>query len=184
MTEARPERRLAAVLAADVVGYSRLMGGDEEGTLVALKTLRRSLIEPTVAEYPGRIVKTTGDGILAEFPSSVEAVRCALSIQHALPERNAQLPPEKIIAFRIGIHVGDIIIEDGDIFGDGVNIAARLESISEPGGVCISDDTFRQGLGKIDVSFEDPGDQQLKNIEQPVKVYRIQIGEPAAKSWK
>src|ERR1700733_668298 len=173
MTEARPERRLAAVLAADVVGYSRLMGGDEEGTLVALKTLRRSLIEPTIAEYRGRIVKTTGDGILAEFPSSVEAVRCALSIQHALPERNAQLPPEKIIAFRIGVHVGDIIIEDGDIFGDGVNIAARLESIAAPGGVCISDDAYRQVRDKVDVEFEDFGEQQLKNIARPMRVYQF-----------
>jgi adenylate cyclase len=180
MTEARPERRLAAILAADVVGYSRLMGGDEEGTLVALKTLRQSLFDPTITEYRGRIVKTTGDGILAEFSSSVEAVRCALSIQRALPERNAQFPPERKIAFRIGVHVGDIIIEDGDIFGDGVNIAARLESIAAPGGVCISDDAYRQVRDKLDVTFEDAGEQELKNIARPMRVYQFGREAPGA----
>ena len=130
MAEARAERRLAAILAADVVGYSRLMGGDEEGTLAALKTLRKSLIDPKIAEYRGRIVKTTGDGALVEFASTVDAVRCAIDIQRAMPERNAEMPSGKKIEFRIGINVGDIIVDGDDIFGDGVNVAARLESIS------------------------------------------------------
>src|SRR5882724_7090612 len=132
-------RKLAAIIAADVVGYSRLMGGDEAGTLAALKTHRRELIDPTIAEHRGRIVKTTGDGLLIEFPSVVEAVSCALAVQQVMIERNAGKPEEKQIAFRIGINVGDIIVEEGDIHGDGVNIAARLEGIAEPGGICISD---------------------------------------------
>ena len=144
MAEARVERRLAAILAADVVGYSRLMGDDEEGTLGALKGLRQSLIDPKIAQHRGRIVKTTGDGILVEFASTVDAVRCALGIQRAMPERNADLPPDKKIEFRIGINVGDIIVEGDDIFGDGVNVAARLESISEAGGICISDVVHQQ----------------------------------------
>jgi adenylate cyclase len=177
MTEVR--RRLAAILAADVVGYSRLMGSDEEGTLVAVKALHRSLIEPAIAEHRGRIVKTTGDGILVEFASSVDAVRCALRIQRALPEHNAQLPPDKAIEFRIGVHAGDIISEDGDVFGDGVNIAARLESIAAPGGVCISDDAYRQVRDKVDVAFEDSGEQELKNIARPMRVYRFGREAPA-----
>src|SRR5580765_211299 len=137
--DSRTARRLAAILAADVSGYSRLMGIDEEGTLAALKAYRREIIDPKIAEHRGRIVKTTGDGALVEFASTVDAVRCAIDIQRAMPERNAEVPSGKKIEFRIGINVGDIIVDGDDIFGDGVNVAARLESISEPGGICVSD---------------------------------------------
>jgi adenylate cyclase len=140
MAQERVARRLAAILAADVAGYSRLMGEDEKGTLARLKAYRRELIDPKTAEHRGRIVKTTGDGLLIEFPSIVEAVSCALAVQRAMVDRNAGTPEEKRIAFRVGVHLGDIIVEDGDIHGDGVNIAARLEGIAEPGGICISDD--------------------------------------------
>jgi adenylate cyclase len=184
MAEQRVERRLAAVLAADAAGYSRLMGADEEGTLARLNAHRREFLEPTVAEHNGRIVKRTGDGILIEFASAVDATRCAIQAQRGMAQRNKDIPADQRIEIRIGIHVGDIIVEEGDIFGDGVNIAARLEGIAEPGGICISDDTFRQVRGKIDVAFEDAGDQQLKNIEQSVKVYRIQLGGSTAKGWK
>jgi adenylate cyclase len=184
MAEQRVERRLAAILAADVAGYSRLMGADEEGTLARLNAHRREFLEPTVVEHNGRIVKRTGDGILIEFGSAVDATRCAIQTQRGMAQRNADVPDDQRIEIRIGIHVGDIIIEEGDIFGDGVNIAARLEGIATPGGICLSDDTFRQVRGKIDVAFEDEGDQQLKNIEQPIRVYRIQLGGTAAKGGK
>ena len=173
MPEARVERRLAAILAGDVVGYSRLMGADEEGTLARLNAHRREFLEPKIAEYRGRIVKRTGDGMLIEFASAVDAARCAAEIQRGMYGRNEAVEPDRRIALRIGIHVGDVIIEEGDIFGDGVNIAARLEGIAEPGGICISDDVFRQVRGKIDIDFADAGDQQLKNIERPVRVYRL-----------
>ena len=176
MTE-RVERRLAAILAADVAGYSRLIGVDEEGTLAALKSLRKSLIDPKTADHHGRIVKRTGDGALVEFASAVDAVRCALEIQRAMSRRNAETPEDRRIAFRIGINLGDIVIEDDDIFGDGVNIAARLESIAPPGGVCISEDVYKQVRGKLDAAFEDTGEQQLKNIVQPVRVYLTRSGE-------
>jgi len=140
----RVERRLAAILAADVAGYSRLIGSDEEDTLARLKAHRRELIDPKIGEHRGRIVKTTGDGILIEFPSVVEAVSCAVAVQQAMAERNAGTSQDRRIAFRIGVNLGDIIVEDGDIHGDGVNIAARLEGIAEPGGVCISEDAFRR----------------------------------------
>jgi adenylate cyclase len=177
MAEERVQRRLAAILAADVVGYSRLMGIDEEGTLARLNSHRREFFEPKVAEYRGRIVKRTGDGALIEFGSAVDAVRCALDVQQGMVERNRQIPQDHHIELRIGVHLGDIIIEDDDIFGDGVNIAARLEGIAEPGGICISDDTHRQVRGKIDVDFEDGGDQQLKNIKQPVRVFRLKLNK-------
>jgi len=177
MAEARVERRLAAILAADVVGYSRLMGINEEGTLAALKTHQRELIDPKIAEHRGRIVKTTGDGALVEFASAVDAVRCAVEIQCAMSERSAAIPEDRRIDFRIGINVGDIIIDEGDVYGDGVNIAARLEGIADRGGICISDDTFRQVRDKIDVGFDDAGERQLKNIERPVRVYRVQLGK-------
>ena len=144
MVRQRIERRLAAILAADIAGYSRLMGADEEGTLAQLNAHRRELIDPKVSEHRGRIVKTTGDGILIEFPSVVEAVSCALAVQQGMAARNAGTPEEKRIAFRIGVNLGDIIVESGDIHGDGVNIAARLEAIAEPGAICISEDAFRQ----------------------------------------
>jgi adenylate cyclase len=177
MADARVERRLAAILAADVAGYSRLMGVDEEGTLAALKTLRRELIDPRIAEHHGRIVKTTGDGALVEFASAVDAVRCAIEIQRAMAERNAARPEDRRIEFRIGINVGDIIIDESDIFGDGVNIAARLEGIAEPGGVCMSDDAYRQVRGKIEMVCDDMGLQALKNIAEPMRAWRVKLGD-------
>jgi adenylate cyclase len=176
LTSARVERRLAAVLAADVAGYSRLMGADEEGTLARLKTVRKSVVDPAVAEHRGRIVKTTGDGLLVEFASAVDAARCAVEVQNSMARQNGELPRELRIEFRIGIHVGDIIIDDNDIFGDGVNIAARLEGIAESGGVCISDDAQRQIRGKVDITFDDMGPQTLKNIAEPMRAWRTQIG--------
>jgi TolB-like protein/class 3 adenylate cyclase len=168
----RVERRLAAILAADVAGYSRLMGDDEEGTLARFRAHRRELIDPNISEYRGRIVKTTGDGFLIEFPSVIEAVSCAVAVQHGMAERNTGTPEGERITFRIGVNLGDIIVEDGDIHGDGVNIAARLEGIAEPGGVCISEDAFRQVRGKVNAAFEDIGEQSLKNIARPLRVYR------------
>jgi len=180
MAQARVERRLAAILAADVVGYSRLMGGDEEGTLGALKALRQSLLEPKIAEHRGRIVKTTGDGVLLEFASTVDAVRFAIGVQRAMPAHNADRPADKKIEFRIGINVGDIIVEGDDIFGDGVNVAARLESISEAGGICISDVVHQQVNGRLDANFVDLGEQSLKNIARPVRVYRLDLAPKTA----
>ena len=173
MTGQRVERRLAAVLAAVVAGYSRLMGSDEEGTLARLKALRKAIVDPTIASHRGRIVKTTGDGMLVEFASAVDAVRSAVEIQNSMNVQNATVPQHQRIAFRIGIHVGDIIIDDNDIFGDGVNIAARLEGIAEPGGVCISDDTYRQIRDRVDAAFDDKGEIVLKNIARPVRVFAL-----------
>src|SRR5579863_6493520 len=174
MAGAHMERRLAAILAADVSGYSRLMGHDEEGTLAALKTCRRELFDPKMAEHRGRIVKTTGDGALVEFASAVDATRCAIEIQGAMAERNVSIPAERRVELRIGINVGDIIIEDGDIFGDGVNIAARLESIAAPGGISLSENTWQQVQGKVAANFVDGGEHSLKNIARPVRVYRLE----------
>ena len=165
-------RRLAAILAADVVGYSRLIAADEEGTLGRLKTLRTELIDPKIAFHKGRIVKTTGDGLLVEFVSVVDALRCAAELQAALAESSAPLPPDRRIEFRIGIHQGDIVVEDGDIFGDGVNVAARLEGLAEPGGICVSARVREDAAGKLDLAFEDIGEQALKNIARPVRAYR------------
>lgn len=175
----RVERRLAAVLAADVAGYSRLMGRDEERTLAQLKTFRKTLVDPGIAARRGRIVKTTGDGMLVEFASAVDAARCAVEIQQEMAKQNTGVPPELRIEFRIGIHVGDIIIDDSDIFGDGVNIAARLEGIAEPGGVCVSDDAHRQIRGKIDVAFDDIGEQTLKNIVEPMRAWHLRFAGEA-----
>jgi TolB-like protein/class 3 adenylate cyclase len=169
----RTERRLAAILAADIAGYSRLMGADEEGTLARLKSHRSELIDPKISEHRGRIVKTTGDGILIEFPSVVEAVSCAVAVQRGMADRNAATLEEKQITFRVGVNLGDIIVENGDIHGDGVNIAARLEGIAEPGGICVSEDVFRQVRGKVDAEFADIGAQTLKNIARPMRVYRV-----------
>ena len=180
LTGDRVERRLAAVLAADVAGYSRLMGADEEGTLARLKAARKAFVDPAVGSHRGRIVKTTGDGMLVEFASAVDAARCAVEIQRAMAAQNADVPQEVRIEFRIGIHVGDIIIDDDDIFGDGVNIAARLEGIAEPGGVCISDDTYRQIRGKVEIGWDDLGPQTLKNIAEPLRAWRVQLGGQAA----
>ena len=179
MSEERVERRLAAILAADVAGYSRLMGTDEAGTLSRLRAHRRELIDPNIAEHKGRIVKTTGDGMLVEFPSVVEAVSCAAEVQRGMAKRNADIPFEQRIEFRIGIHQGDIIVEDGDIFGDGVNLAARLEGLAEPGGICVSARVRSDATGKVDVAFDDLGDQQVKNIARPVHVFSIRLGSGA-----
>jgi len=176
MTEAaRVERRLAAILMADVAGYSRLMGSDEEGTVAALKAVRHELIDPKIAEHRGRIVRTTGDGMLLEFASVVDAVRCAIEIQRATAERNADVPEDRKIHYRIGINVGDIIIDEGDIHGDGVNIAARLEPLASPGAICLSDNAYQQMKGKIALDVSDMGEQHLKNIAHPVRVYSLKL---------
>jgi len=173
MAKARVERRLAAILAADVAGYSRLMGVDEEGTLAALKAYRRDIIDPKIAEHHGRIVKTTGDGALVEFGSAVDAIHCAMEIQRIMAERNAATLEDHRIEFRIGINVGDIIIDDGDIYGDGVNIAARIETLASPGAICLSDNAYQQIKGKLALDVSDLGEQQLKNIAQPIRVYGV-----------
>lgn len=175
----RDHRRLAAIVAADVVGYSLLMGRDDSATLAGLKAHRQEIIDPKIAEYGGRIVKTTGDGLLLEFPSVVEAVRCAVDVQRGMAERNASVPPERQIEFRIGINVGDIIIDGDDIYGDGVNVAARLQTLAEPGGICVSRVVRDQVLDKLSFAFEDLGAQEVKNIVRPVEVYRVDLGSEA-----
>jgi len=182
---ARDHRRLAAIVSADVVGYSLLMGRDDSATLAALKAHRRELIDPKIAEYGGRIVKTTGDGLLLEFPSVVDAVRCAVDVQRGMAERNAGVPPEQRIEFRIGINVGDIIIDGDDIFGDGVNVAARLQTLAEPGGICVSRVVRDQVLDKLSFAFADLGAQELKNIARPIEAYRVDLGNtaPQAPRW-
>ncbi len=162
MAETRVERRLAAVFAADVSGYSRLMGADEEDTLAALKACRREVIDPKISEHRGRIVKTTGDGALVEFGSAVDAVRCATEIQRTMAEHNADIPEDRRIEFRIGINVGDIIIDEGDIYGDGVNIAARVETLAARGAICLSENAYQQIKGKLALEVSDMGEQQLK----------------------
>jgi adenylate cyclase len=166
-------RRLAAILAADVVGYSRLTGADEEGTHERLKAHLTELVEPKIGEHRGRTVKNTGDGFLAEFASVVDAVRCAAELQRGMADRNADVPEDKRISFRVGINLGDVIIEEHDIFGDGVNVAARLEALVEPGGICVSRVVRDQVRGRFDYTFEDMGEQQVKNIDRPVRVYRV-----------
>src|SRR5262252_2953013 len=170
-------RRLAAILAADIAGYSRLMGLDEMGTVQALRE-HRSATDPLVAVHGGRIVKTTGDGVLIEFGSVVGAVECALDVQRLAEERNTGVPGDRRMEWRIGIHIGDVLIEGDDILGDGVNIAARLEGIAEPGGICVSEDAFRQVCGKVEAEFVDIGEQRLKNIARPLRVYRLQSEGP------
>jgi len=166
-------RRLAAILAADVAGYSRLIGADEGGTLERLRMLRRELLDPKFAEHKGRLVKTTGDGLLVEFGSVVDALRCAVDVQREMIARNADVTTDHRIEFRIGINVGDIVVEEGDIFGDGVNVAARLEGLAEPGGICVAARVQEDAAGKLDLVFEDLGEQQLKNIARPVRAYRV-----------
>jgi class 3 adenylate cyclase len=176
----RVERRLAAILAADVAGYSRLMGADEEGTHERLKAHFRQLIDPKIKEHRGRIVKNTGDGFPAEFSSAVNAVRCAAEIQRGMIDRNADTPEDKRISCRIGVNLGDVIIEEDDIYGDGVNIAARLEALAEPGGICISR-TVREHVGdRLPYPFEDMGDQRVKNIARPVRPYAISAAAVAS----
>jgi adenylate cyclase len=176
MAEERPKRRLAAILASDVVGYSRLMGVNEERTLAQLQAHQRELLEPSISEHRGRIVKTTGDGMLVEFASVVDALRCATEFQRGMTERNAEVPTAERIEFRIGINVGDIMSEGGDIFGDGVNVAARLEALADPGGICVSGRVQEDARGKFDIPFEDRGEQRLKNIAWPVRVYKVRLG--------
>ena len=176
----RVERRPAAVLMADVAGYSRLMGEDEEETLAALKAIRRELADPKIAEHRGRVVKTTGDGLLVEFASVVDAVRCAVEWQRAMTLRNGGVADGRRIEFRIGINLGDIVSDEGDIYGDGVNLAARLEALAEPGGICVSRVVHEQVRDKVDCGFEDMGEQQVKNIARPVHAYRVVVAAPAA----
>jgi len=179
MAEARVQRRLAAILAADVAGYSRLMGADEEGTLAALKELRRDLADPKIKEHRGRIVKTTGDGLLVEFASVVDAVRCAVEVQCEMAAQNAGVPEDRRIQFRIGINLGDIIKDGRDIYGDGVNVAARLEALAEPGGICVNRVVRDQVRDKLDFAFEDAGEQRVKNITRPLRVYHVRPGRVA-----
>lgn len=180
MASERLERRLAAVVAADVAAYDRLMRLNDERTLADLKSARRTLILPAVTAHRGRIVKTVSDEMLVEFPSAVEAAQCAVEVQRGMAVRNASIPPDERVEFRIGIHLGDVMIDEGDIFGDGVNIAARLEKFAEPGGICISDDAHRQIRGKVDFVFDDLGAQTLKNIAETMQAWRIRIGVEAA----
>ena len=173
-------RKLAAILVADVVGYSRLAGTDEDRTLARLRGLRSDLIDPAIAAHRGRIVKRTGDGSIIEFRSVVDAVRCAIEIQNGLLERNAGVPEDRRIEFRVGIHVGDVVEEsDGDLMGDGVNIAARLEGIAKPGAICLSEDAYRQVSGRLEMEVTDLGPTQLKNIDRPIRAYSLQVGVPA-----
>jgi adenylate cyclase len=175
-------RRLAAILAADMVGYSRLIGADEGRTLQGFKAIKAELVDPKVAEHHGRLVKTTGDGFLVEFSSVVQALRCATEVQAGMAERNAMVPTDKRIEFRIGINVGDVVVEDGDIFGDGVNVAARLETLAAPGGICVSARVQEDAAGKLDLAFEDLGEQHLKNIARPVRVYRLHADQVAGRA--
>ena len=170
--EAAPARRIAAILAADVAGYSRLIGIDEEGTLAQLKVHRREVVDAKIAEHHGRIVKTTGDGLLVEFSSAVDAVRCALAVQRGMAA-SAAGPPERRIQFRVGINVGDVLADGDDVLGDSVNIAARLEGIAEPGGICISAAAYEQVRGKLEIAIADMGEQDLKNIARPLRTYRV-----------
>jgi adenylate cyclase len=177
MTEpSTAQRKLAAIVAVDVAGYSRLMGADEEGTLRRVKALRAEVTDPKIAEHRGRIVKTTGDGLLVEFASVVDAVRCAIGVQRAIADRNAHLPAETRIDYRVGINIGDVIIDSEDIYGDGVNIAARLEELADPGGICVSRTVVTQTRGKLDFPVEDLGEQTLKNIAQRIHVFRVVAG--------
>jgi adenylate cyclase len=173
-------RKLAAILVSDVVGYSRLTGADEGRTLSRLRGLRSDLIDPAIDADRGRIVKRTGDGSIIEFRSVVDAVRCAIEVQNGMLERNAGLPPERRIELRVGIHVGDVVEEaDGDLMGDGVNIAARLEGIARPGAVCLSEDAYRQVKGRLDLAVHDLGPIELKNIAEPIRLYSFEVGQPA-----
>src|SRR3954471_11943581 len=177
MTETR---KIAAILASDVVGYSRLAGADEDRILARLRSLRSDLIDPTIAVHYGRVVKRTGDGAIIEFRSVVDAVRCAIEIQNSMLERNAGLPEDRRIEFRVGIHLGDVVQEkDGDLMGEGVNIAARLEGVAAPGAICLSEDAYRQVKARLDLAVTDLGPTQLKNIAEPVRAYSLELGKLA-----
>ena len=172
-------RKLAAILVSDIVGYSRLAGADEDRILARLRTLRSDLIDPIIAVHHGRVVKRTGDGSIIEFRSVVDAVRCAIEVQSGLAERNAGLPPEKRIEYRVGIHLGDVVEEtDGDLMGDGVNIAARLEGVAKPGTICLSEDAYRQVSGRLEMSVTDLGPTKLKNIDKSIRAYLLEVGKP------
>lgn len=175
MTASRVIRRLAAIVALDVVGFSRLIGVDEEGTLARLRATRRELVDPAIAAFGGRIVKTMGDGLLIEFPSTVDALRVAIEVQHGMAARNRDLSPDQRMDLRIGVHLGDVVVDDADLLGDGVNIAARLEGIAEPGGIAISEEVWRQAKGKVTAAFVDDGERALKNIAEPLRVYRLDL---------
>src|SRR6185503_2232952 len=173
-------RKLAAILVADVVGYSRLAGSDEDRILARLRTLRSDLIDPIIAVHNGRVVKRTGDGAIVEFRSVVDAVRCAIEVQNGMVERNAGVPPERRIEFRIGIHLGDVVEEsDGDLMGDGVNIASRLEGVAPPGCICLSEDAYRQVRARLDLAVSDLGNTTLKNIAEPIRIYSLRVGVTA-----
>src|ERR1700686_5070047 len=174
-------RKIAAILAADVVGFSRLTGADEDRTLARLRALRSDLVDPTIAVHKGRVVKRTGDGAIVEFRSVVDAVRCAIEIQNSMIERNTGLPPERRVEFCVGIHLWDVVEEsDGDLMGDGVNIAARLEGVAQPGAICLSEDAFRQVKSRLDLAVSDLGETKLKNIAEPIRVYSLQCGNAIA----
>jgi class 3 adenylate cyclase len=173
-------RKLAAILVADIVGYSRLAGADEERTLARVRGLRSDLLEPTIAAHRGRVVKRTGDGSIVEFRSVVDAVRCAIEVQTGLIERNAGVPPERRIEYRVGVHLGDVVEEsDGDLMGDGVNIAARLEGVAKPGAICLSEQAYWQVKGRLDLKVTDLGATQLKNIAEPIRIYSLEVGQQA-----
>jgi adenylate cyclase len=176
----RVERKLAAILAADVVGYSRLMGEDEAGTHARLRDHRKEFIEPLITEHRGRVVKLTGDGILVEFASAVDAVECAVAIQNGVAEREAGEPEDRRLQFRIGINIGDIMLEEGDIYGDGVNIAARLESLAEPGGICVARTVYNHVRNKLALGFEPMGQHRVKNIAEPIDTFRVVLGGATA----
>jgi adenylate cyclase len=175
MAEERVERRLAAILAADVVGYSRLMGEDEEGTLAALTSHLSEMVEPCISEHRGRVVKTTGDGLLAEFASVVDAVQCALAVQGGMENRNSEVSANRRIVFRIGVNLGDVIVQDGDVFGDGVNVASRLEGLADPGGVCLSRAARDQVRDRMSIELEDLGEVEVKNIARPVRCFAVKL---------
>ena len=176
---AREQRRLVAIVSTDVVGYSRLMGRDESGTLAAFKAHRRELVDPKIEAHGGRVVKTTGDGLLLEFASVIDAVRCAIAVQDGMAARNAQVPEDLRIVFRVGVHLGDVIVEEDDLFGDGVNVAARLEGLAKPGGIVISDDAYRQVRDRLKVAWRDAGEHEVKNIARPLKVWSWTPDAPA-----
>src|SRR5947209_12665578 len=176
VAEERVGRRLASIFCADVAAYSRLMGSDEEGTLAALKSHRRELIDPLITQHRGRIFKTTGDGMLIEFASVVDAVRCAVVVQQGMEDRNANLPDSERICFRVGINLGDVMVDEGDMFGDGVNVAARIEALAAPGEICVSASVREQVGEKLPIRFADLGEHGVKNIARPVRVYRVEKG--------
>ncbi|MGH6933736.1 MAG: adenylate/guanylate cyclase domain-containing protein, partial [Dongiaceae bacterium] len=182
MAEERVQRRFTTILAADVVGYSRLMEQDESGTMARLRARRHEVLKPLVAQYDGRIFKFMGDGVLIEFASVVNAVECAVKLQNAMQAQDAGAPAPQRIALRIGINLGDVIVEGGDLYGDGVNLAARLEALAEPGGICVSGDVYRHVRNKLQLDFQDLGEQKVKNIAEPVRAYRVETGDAGPNS--